>query len=219
MKLLSLVRKDLQIHHAGILGGWLTVLLVHSLLGLVKSYSGVEQELLLLVLMNVYLNFLYSDWLIYREKTKRTFAFLRSLPISDSLLVTSKFIVYLGLLIIGFLLTSAILVPESFSRTQMSILLMYLAVLLGFGSTHLVCKWLMGPRTGQFVPFLWAFILLVLLSYLSSAFPMAWNLLEKVWLTAGCLSLLSVFCVVWIALAWWVTVRVVSSRDTKALLD
>lgn len=43
--------------------------------------------------INLLLTLLWSDWLITRERSKRTFAWLRGLPVDDGVLASAKFLV------------------------------------------------------------------------------------------------------------------------------
>ena len=92
-KLVALVVKDLFIHRRGVIGAWLFMGVFFMVLRTLKPFPGADDEMSFLILLNAYFLFLYTDWFIYREKTRGTFAFLRTMPVSDLHIVSSKFVV------------------------------------------------------------------------------------------------------------------------------
>ena len=89
--------------------------------------------------LNLFLTMLWSDWLITRERSKRTFAWLRGLPVDDRVLAGSKFVVAAGCCVALWLVSSALFAPESWRSPGTGLVLQ--CVLLTFGGLTVATKW------------------------------------------------------------------------------
>ncbi len=85
-----LMAKDLRLHGLPLLLMFAAVL---SFLGLVIRFVPSEASPVGFVTnINVFITLAFSEWLIARERSTRSFAWLRSLPVDDRTLVLGKFL-------------------------------------------------------------------------------------------------------------------------------
>jgi hypothetical protein len=92
-QLAALVRNDLRIHGLAVAGQIGAILLLAAVLDRVPPARGGRATFANALLnLNVVVAVVLAEWLAAREKTKGTFAWLRTLPIGDRVIIGSKFV-------------------------------------------------------------------------------------------------------------------------------
>ena len=144
----ALLLKDLQLHGAA------TALAIGGLVLVTMSTGNAFPERLAAfhVVFVFNLNFimaplLWGDWLISRERSKQTFAWLRTMPVDDRVLAGSKFIAAAAAGILCWCLTSALIAPEC--RPSPDTWLALQCVLLLCGAISVSATWRLSPKLGQ----------------------------------------------------------------------
>ena len=149
---LSLVRKDLRLHGLGIV--LVGLMLIVTLFGVFKlAPSNVPRSGNIGIFnFNFIGAILWTEWLVSREKTKGTIAWLRTLPISDSQIVSAKFASYL--LIAGsiWMTSTFLLVPWFWTRAGLLTSILAFCALAAFGSMQLGARWRFRQKAGQALP-------------------------------------------------------------------
>jgi hypothetical protein len=115
---------------------------------------------------NLLLTLLWSDWLITRERSKRTFAWLRGLPVADRVLVSSKFVVAAGCAIAFWMLSSLLFTRELWQPVGTGIVL--LCALLSFGGLSTAATWRFPWKLGHILPLLVILVPLLILMNLAA---------------------------------------------------
>ncbi|MDQ3170619.1 MAG: hypothetical protein M3Q55_10825 [Acidobacteriota bacterium] len=144
------MRKDLRIHgqDIGLTQGAIVALL--ALAAHLKP-SDASTTAALVVNFNMVLTLFWGEWLISREKTKGTFAWLRASPITDRELVASKFAATAACCASLWLMTSTAFTEYSFVRRPLLWWDLLLALLV-FGAVSTAARWRWGPKLGQMLP-------------------------------------------------------------------
>ena len=218
----ALMRKDLRLHWRGILLTQLIVIVFVFWTFRLASrnvprgeYAGAAA----LFNINFIAALLWTEWLVSREKTKGTIAWLRTLPIADAQLVIAKFAAYL--LIVGFLwiASTLLLVPWYWTRAGLLSMVLGFCALAAFGTMSIGARWRFRQKVGQTLPFA-VLILPVFLIAFANDRKTALVLQIGNWAStaAGKLvvsSLLLAFS--GLCCAW--TMRWVSRADTQKLLE
>lgn len=102
---------------------------------------------------NLLLAGFWGEWLITREKSKGTFAWIRSCPVDDAELVVAKF-VGVGLCVVGLWSVSSMMVlREYLVLTRPAVWVVLLTALLAFGMLSTAARFRFGPKVGQLLPF------------------------------------------------------------------
>jgi hypothetical protein len=112
--------------------------------------QGVGPRVALVFNINFLLALLWSEWLITRERSKRTFAWLRTLPIDDRALAGSKFVASAGLSGLFWVLSIALFAREFWRPVGTWIVL--LTLVLAFGGLAIAAKWRFSWRVGHIGP-------------------------------------------------------------------
>jgi ABC-2 family transporter protein len=94
------------------------------------------------------LSTLYGQWLVDRERSKGTLAWVRSLPYSDAEIVFGKFAAYYAMQSTVFVAGSLLSAPMEVAKRPEGWLLTWLAI-LAFGALLMTGKWLFGEKLGQ----------------------------------------------------------------------
>lgn len=212
----ALIGKDLRLHGrtaALTIAG--TLLLFAAAMRLSPQADGPRISLVFNV--NALATLLWSDWLIARERSKRTFAWLRALPVDDRALVGAKFALAAAWCIACWLLSSALFARE-FWRPPGTGLTVQCA-LLAFGGLSIATKWRFPWQIGQIAPMVILLVPVLLLATFAGDGTVARETLLAMWRTplgrlATAASLLAVYAAI-VA----VTVRWVTRADTSQLVD
>jgi hypothetical protein len=147
----ALLKKDLHLHGRSYA---VSVALIAALtLAVVRvvPIQGLDRRYPVSFNFAVFGSLLYGQWLIDREKARRTLAWLRSMPVSDVHIVASKVVVlwvFQGVLFAVLLSVSA---PDALARFGAADVLQKLLAVTVFATWLLAGKWLLGERLGQLV--------------------------------------------------------------------
>ncbi len=198
----ALLLKDLQLH------GLAMALAIGGLVLVTMSTANALPERLAAfhIVLVFNLNFIlaalvWSDWLISRERSKRTFAWLRTMPVDDRVLAGSKFIAVGAAGILCWCLTSALIAPEF--RPSPATWLALQCVLLLLGAISVSAVWRLNPKLGQIVQLSLVIVPSILFGVVTTR--AAWSIaaLEQwnAWIAAG---LLMVYAATVIGTMRWV---------------
>ncbi len=215
----ALAVKDLRLHAVSVV--WSQIAVVALAAALVFLGPDRSREVLVAFLFNM--NFLFAgywgDWLVSREKLKGTSAWLRSLPVTDFELVTSKLVAQ-GIWITSlWALSTSVFARDDFAPARLGTWIVLLFVLLAFGAVSLACRWRFRQKLGQLLPFALVFVLVGALMLLDRLAPAVARPIEASW------SALQMKVAVALALAacyggaWWATVAWMRRSDTSRLVE
>ena len=163
--LLALLGKDLRIHWKGVAAAHAGALAIIGL-GIALGNPEADGALLAFVTnLNFLCALLWGEWFVSREKTKGSFAWLRTLPIRAVDLCLSKF-ASSGVCVLSlWTLTSLAYLRPDF-RNAFAVWLVELAGLLLFSAVVVASRMLFRQKLGQTLPLLIAlpFVLIALLA-------------------------------------------------------
>ncbi len=212
----ALIAKDLRLHGRAValtIAGCLLVLAT----ALHVMPQGVGPRVSFVFNLNLFLTMLWSDWLITRERSKRTFAWLRALPVDDGLLASSKFVAAAGCCVALWLVSSALFARELWRPSGTGLVLQ--CALLTFGGLTVATKWRFPWQLGQVLPLVIVLVPVLLFMTLAGDGTDRHDSLIAVWnapcgTLAAAASLLAVYAaIVTITLRW------VTRADTFQLVD
>jgi hypothetical protein len=216
-RLWALVTKDLQIHGRAIAAAQVFVVGLPALaFQLRPADPSVQMSLVLNV--NLIVAALWGEWLISREKTKGTLAWLRTLPVSDTEIVAAKWLVSAACILTSWTTTTLIFFAPWVVTHWADWGTLALGLIL-FGSLGLACRWRFGQKVGQALPFVFVGTVLIAILALDDRVAPALEWLRTVWATplgrvgVGASLLLAYGAVFWLVLAW------VTRSDTTALVE
>lgn len=216
-RVLALISNDFRIHGRDIALTQVGVIALLAFAVFLKPMS-TSVNASLIFNFNVLLAGFWSEWLISREKTKGTLAWLRASAVSDLELVLAKFTTVAVCTITLWTVSSALLLPRLvLSRFDVWVVLQL--SLLAFGACAVASRWRLGPKLGQLLPFiglgavLGVFVLLARTGALSALDPQV-----LLGYRAGAVVLGLVLATVHLVV-FAVTLRWVRQSDTAALLE
>jgi len=215
----ALAAKDLQLHWRAIVTSQLAIVGV-ILLGKAMRPHGRPAELAVLVFtLNYLLAGYWGEWLVSREKGKGTVAWLRSLPVTDFDLVTSKLVAQAFCIVSLWALSSGLSLWDFFFPRLMATWAVVLLAILTFGALSLTCRWRFRQKAGQVLPFALAAGLIV-------PFVLArrWGAdvprqLEALWTHGGGKAAVALALVVCYLAIWWGTLAWIRRSDTSRLVE
>ena len=212
--LLALMAKDLRLHGRSLLLVLAGILLLMAVMMNYVSAS-VSANQAFVVQINFFMTLLLGEWLVVRERSTRSFAWLRSLPVDDRTLAFSKFILAAACGAVMWTLSSALFARSLWPGDALVLLL----GLLAFGAVCVATRWRLNWRYAHVVPI--AIVGLPALAFIvyseggperQAALLAAWNAPYGRPLAAGGLALLHVLTV-------WSTVRWMERADTYEMVD
>lgn len=213
----ALVVKDLRLHWKGIVGvhaGAVVLCLSALALGGPRD-TGILGAFV--ANMNVISLLLWGEWFISREKTKGTFAWLGTLPISAFELGASKFFVAGGCIVSLWTLTSLAFLRSQFFPDAWTAWLVILLTLLLAGAIVIASRWLVRGKPGQMLPF--AAFLVLTFAFMVGRRSGVLDGILAIWATASG----RLFVAVLVATAYggvcWMTIRIVASRETRYFVE
>lgn len=217
-RILALLRKDVWIHGRDIA---LTQLGILGLLVVMRQMSPDNPSSLATAMFgfNFVLAGFWSEWLITREKTKGTFAWLRACPVDDRELVSAKFMAASLCCAVFWLLSSAIVLRSYWFPSRLGIWVALLCALLAFGSLASATRFRFNQKVGQLLPFGVAALIVGVLNLLASAGHMLPIDPEVLLRTSGGRAVLTMSFVCWALACFWLTVMWVRRSDTTQLLE
>ena len=214
--LLALMAKDLRLHGRSLLLVLAGILLMMAVMMNYVSAS-VSANQAFVVQINFFMTLLLGEWLVVRERSTRSFAWLRSLPVDDRTLAFSKFILAAACGAVMWTLSSALFARGLWQPPGDALVL--LLGLLAFGAVCVATRWRLNWRYAHVVPI--AIVGLPALAFIvyseggperQAALLAAWNAPYGRPLTAGGLVLVHVLTV-------WSTVRWLERADTYEMVD
>ena len=212
----ALIGKDLRLH-----GRAVALTIASCLLFLATAIrvmpQGVGPRVAFVFNSNLLLTLMWSDWLITRERSKRTFAWLRGLPVDDRVLARAKFVMAAGWCVALWLVSSALFARELW-RPPGTVLVLQCG-LVAFGGLSVATKWRFPWRLGQILPLVIVLVPVLLLMTLAGDGTDRREILIAVWNApygklAAATALLAVYAAIVAATVRWVT-----RADTFQLID
>lgn len=212
----ALIIKDfrLKIFNLGLL--WAFLVSGSLALSLLSGIVGQMPLLLFPLLMTAFLSLFYIDWLISNEKEGGTFTWLRTLPLSDMVIITSK-MVTLGIMLAIHplaVLPSAIIEPINGLAAGITAIV---AVVMFCGSIWGMLFFLVFRGANRYVIPLFVILLLSLTALiLMQRLPWLQDFLVGLPYStplAGFILPIAAF------LGWWLACRIFSSLDSADLVD
>ncbi|MGH9741706.1 MAG: ABC transporter permease [Candidatus Acidiferrum sp.] len=217
----SLVGNDLRLHGRGIAWVQLGILGFIALLLWVnkaKPTSTVGANVAFIFNINFLIAVLWGEWLVSREKTKGTLAWLRSLPVSDRSIVTAKFLTC-ALCVVSLWVLSSIFVHSYFFPSHWVTWGVYLLCLLGFSVCSLSGRWRFRQKLGMMLPLVLVLAPLLAILLADKAGFHVVQTLAAFYADPMGKELIVVALVAFCGGIWWATVRWVSRSDTYELLE
>ena len=212
----ALITKDVRLHgraFAATVAGCLLLFAAATRL----APQGVGPQLSFVFTTNMLLTMLWSDWLITRERSKRTFTWVRALPVHDRVLASGKFVVAAGCCVALWLVSSALFAQEFWRAPATGLVLQ--CALLTFGGLMVAMKWRFPWRLGQVLPLVIVLVPVLLFMTLAGDGTDWRESLIAIWNApygkpAVAASLLAVYGAIIAATIRWVT-----RADTFQLVD
>ena len=210
-----LMAKDLRLHGLPLLMVFVAIL---SFIGLLIRFVPSEASTTGLVTnVNMLIPLLFGEWLIARERSTRSFAWLRTLPLDDRTLALSKFLLASACCVVFWTVSSTLFARDVWqSRGEVPVTL---SALLAFGALCVATRWRINWHLAHAIPFavLTALLLLgVLVAGEGTEARLAiiafWNAPEGPLLAAAGLLLVYLGIV-------WSTIRWLERADTWQILD
>ena len=214
--LLALMGKDLRLHGRSLLLVLAGILLLMAVMTSYVPASAAANQAFV-VQINFFITLLLGEWLVVRERSTRSFAWLRSLPVDDRTLAFSKFMLTAACGAVLWTLSSALFARGLWQPPGDA--LVVLLGLLTFGAVCVATRWRLNWRYAHVVPI--AVVALPALAFIvyteggperQAALLAAWNAPYGPPLAAAGLVLLH-------ALTVWSTVRWLERADTYELVD
>ena len=211
----TLIAKDLRLHGRPLLLVFAGIL---SFVGLVVHFVPSDASSAGFVAnTNMIVPLMFSEWLIAHERSTRSFAWLRTLPLDDRTLVLSKFLFASGCCLVLWVVSSGLFAPEVWqSRGEP---LVTPCALLAFGALCIATRWRINWHLAAAVPFFFLGAVLLLSMAIvregtraRAAIIAFWNAPYGPALAAACLLLIYLAIV-------WSTIRWVERSDTWRLVD
>jgi ABC-type transport system involved in multi-copper enzyme maturation permease subunit len=205
----ALFKKDARLHGRAFLGSVALLSVIALLIVFVMPRKDVEARCLLVFNLSTVASMLYGQWLIDREKARRTLAWLRATPLSDAHIVSGKAVTLFAFQGALFGVLLSLFAPEALSRIGFIGVAQWLLFMMAFASWLLCGKWLLGERLGGAVA-AGAFLVV---------FGTGFYLVARAWgptfgPSAPSLAAFVAFTLAVIA-PWLVLVRVLSRSDTS----
>ena len=148
----ALAKKDLRLHGRAV--ALTQVGLVLFLWMLTRNAPDAHgRNLPLVINFNLIACALWGEWLIAREKSKETFAWLRTLPVSDRDIVITKFALAAAMSWSMWMLTSGLLLRPLFLPDRPGLWFVLATGIAAFSGLIVASRWRLGPKTGQMAPF------------------------------------------------------------------
>lgn len=210
----TLIAKDFRLHGRPLLLVFAGIL---SLVGLVIRYIPSDASPVGWVTnVNMIIPLLFGEWFIARERSTRSFAWLRTLPLDDRTLALSKFVPASACCVVLWTVSSGLFAREVWQSGEGMVLQ---CALLAFGALCVATRWRINWHLAHAVPFgiLAALLLLSMLvageaTGTGAALAAFWNAPYGPPVAAAALLLVYLGIV-------WNTIRWVERADTWQLVD
>lgn len=144
-----LMAKDLRLHGLPLL---LVFAAVTSFVGLVIRFVPSEASPVGFVTnINLFITLAFSEWLIARERSTRSFAWLRSLPVNDRTLALSKFLLASGCGAALWTVSTGLFARQVWQSPGQP--LVTLCALAAFGALCVATRWRINWHMAHMIPF------------------------------------------------------------------
>ena len=144
-----LIAKDIRLHGRPLLLVFAAIL---SFVGLVIRFIPSEASPVGFVAnVNMIIPLLFGEWLIARERSTRSFAWLRSLPLDDRTLALSKFLFASACGVVLWTVSSGLFAREAWQSRGVAPVT--LCALLAFGALCVATRWRINWHLAHAVPF------------------------------------------------------------------
>jgi hypothetical protein len=180
-----------------------------------KSPDTLMQGLVVIWLFNSVWLMGFTEWLSYVERAKGTFFWLRTLPVSDQMVVTAKFVTNLFILTISFF-PSLIILSWYAALDRILIIIGLWLALVSVGSFMLFTKLVLSRRLGPTVPLMVVLLGLLGWSQLSKRAPDVAVALAGIVMNPFVLISLELLSILFF---WFVMWQWIAARDTYRLID
>jgi ABC-type transport system involved in multi-copper enzyme maturation permease subunit len=213
----ELAVKDIRLHAWSIVATQLSAVGL-GWLGRAIGPEDPAADATLLFNINLILAGFWGDWLVSGEKLKGTVAWLRSLPITDFDLVTSKLVAQGFCIVSLWVLSTGLLLRDvhgGWSLTWAALLL----TILAFGAVSLGCRWRFRQKAGQLLPFGVVLVPLVVITMAGRLGLDAPQALEALWDHQEGQVIVAVALVTCYGAAWWAALTWVRRSDTSRLVE
>ncbi len=216
LNIFLITAKDVYLKVVNLLFIWAGLVTGSLLLSFVSHETGPVPLFVFPILMTAFLSLFYMEWLISNEKEKATFLWLRTLPVSDRAIVSSKLVTLALLLAVHPLavLPSVLINPAN---------------LLSLAATGIVavsvfsgCVWgmliflLLKGANKYIIPLLVILLLSLVALMMMQSFPWLPEFLMTLPTHVPWAILLTPFS--WL-LGWWLACRIFENRDSADLVD
>ena len=216
INIFTLAVKDIRLRIFNLGLTWLALISGSVILSLLPADFGSLPLFLFPVLAAAFLSLFYLEWLISDEKERGTFLLLRTLPVSDRAIISSK-LVTLGLLLAVHplaVLPSALINPVNLLALTVTGLT---AVSVFMGCVWGILFFLVLRGANKYVIPFFAILLISLIALvMMESFPWLPRFLMTLPAHAPAVILLTPFSCL---LGWWLACRYMSSRDSAELVD
>lgn len=213
----ALVAKDIRLHGralALVVAGTLLLLAAATRLGPTRTSAATAG---FVFNINFFGALLLSEWLVARERSTRSFAWLRSLPADDRTLAFSKFILAAAFGA-GLWTLSSALFARGLWRPPSDALVLLLG-LLTFGAVCVATRWRINWRFAHVVPIAIMALPVLLFAAFAREDTAGRAVLVTVWNAPYGPPLAAAGLVLLYALTVWSTVRWLERADTYELVD
>ncbi len=216
INIFTLAVKDIRLRIFNLGLTWLALVSASIILSLLPADFGSLPLFLFPVLAVAFLSLFYLEWLISDEKERGTFLLLRTLPVSDRAIISSKLIT-LGLL----LAVHPLAVLPSALINPVNLLAMAVTGLTAV-SVFMGCVWgilfflVLRGANKYVIPFFAILLISLVALVMMKKFPWLPGFLMSLPAHAPAVILLTPFSCL---LGWWLTCRYMSSRDSAELVD
>lgn len=215
MPLVALIAKDVRLHGRAVAAAQAGAMALMALaFWLRPEKSSVNAALVLN--FNVFLAGFWSEWLIAREKTKGTFAWLRAAPLTDRDLVLSKFLAAGGCVVALWSVSAALL--SSTAPLRVPEWTVSLLGLLAFSGLAVSLRLRFGPRLGQILPYAILFVPLAVVVAYERMTGVPIDLAGSLSARGQLATLGAAFVLAWLGILF-LTIRWVRRSDTFRLLE
>ena len=212
----ALIIKDLRLHGQAVaLASAVCLLLLATATHVIPQPVGPRVSFV--INLNLLLSLLWCDWLVTRERSKRTFAWLRGLPVDDRVLASAKFLLAAGWCVTFWLMSSALFAREMWQPVGTGLVIQ--CALITFGGLSVATKWRFHWRVGHVLPLVIVLVPLLLFVMFAGFGTGGRESLAAMWNApygkpAAATALLAVYAAIVAATVRWVT-----RADTFQLID
>ena len=213
---LALMGKDLRIHWKGVAAAHAAALAITGLGITFGNRQGNGVLLAFVSNLNFLCALLWGEWFVSREKTKGSFAWLRTLPIRTVDLCLSKFAITGVCVVSLWALTSLVYLRGEFRSSPAAWMVEQVGLLL-FSATVVASRMLFRQKLGQVLP-----LLLVLPIVLLALLAERYGLLDEVlayWGTMGGRVTVALALGAAYGGVCALTIRLVGAAETRRLVE